>query len=349
MREAFGAEFELTAGYLNTASIGVPPVFAADALSEVVGRWRGGRIEAAEFDESVASARRDFARLVGVTADRVAAGGSVGQLVGSVAAGLPEGSRVLVVRGEFTSVVFPFAVQHDRGVRVTEVAPERLFDALPGHDVVAVSLVQSGDGAVIDPARLRELAEEHGVRVLLDVSQAAGWMPLELDWADWVVGCGYKWLLSPRGVAWLAVGPRASRPRPHGANWYAGRDPWQSLYGLPLRLADDARSLDSSPDWFAQVGAAAALRWLAGLDLAAVRDHCLGLAGALCSELGMPEPRSPVVSLETPEAASRLRTAGVRCAVRDGRTRVSFHLYNTFEDVRVLLDALRGESRERLR
>ncbi|GAB3555766.1 selenocysteine lyase/cysteine desulfurase [Actinopolyspora lacussalsi] len=344
MRESFGASFDVPTGYLNTASIGVPPAFAADAVSAVIDRWRAGRLAATEFDEFVASARRDFARLVGVSAERVATGGSVGQLVGSVAAGLPDNSSVLVVRREFTSVVFPFAAQHDRGVRVTEVDQDRLFDSLPDHDVVAVSVVQSADGAVMDTDRLRALAERHGVRVLLDVTQAAGWMPLELDWADWVVGCGYKWLLTPRGAAWLAVGTGTPWPRPHGANWYAGEDPWQSIYGLPLRLASDARSLDSSPDWFAQLGAAASLRWLVGLDRAAIREHCLGLAGSLCSALGLAEPDSPIVSLEAPEAVSRLREAGVRFAERDGRIRVAFHVYNTAEDVRALLDALRSDS-----
>ncbi|SDK06010.1 Selenocysteine lyase/Cysteine desulfurase [Actinopolyspora mzabensis] len=343
MRESFGASFEVPTGYLDTASIGIPPVFAADSVSAVIDRWRTGRLAATEFDEFVVSARRDFARLVGVSPERVATGSSVGQLVGSVAAGVPDNSSVLVVRREFTSVVFPFAAQHDRGVRVTEVAPDRLFDSLPEHDVVAVSVVQSADGAMVDPDRLRAFAERHGVRVLLDVSHAAGWMPLELHWADWVVGCGYKWLLTPRGAAWLAVGPSAPWPRPHGANWYAGEDPWQSIYGLPLRLASDARALDSSPDWFAQLGAASSLRWLVGLDRAAIREHCLALAGALCSELGLAEPDSPIVSFEAPEALSRLRDVGVRFSERDGRIRVAFHVYNTAEDVRMLLDALRSD------
>ncbi|WP_019854794.1 aminotransferase class V-fold PLP-dependent enzyme [Actinopolyspora mortivallis] len=341
MREAFGTSFELEPGYLNTASIGVPPAVVADSVSAVVSGWRGGRLSPPEFDEYVARAREGFAALVGVRPERVATGSSVGQLVGAVAASVPDGSSVLVAEREFTSVTFPFAAQHGRGVRVTEVAPERLLDSLSGHDVLAVSLVQSSDGRVFDPESLREAAARHGVRVLLDVSQAAGWMPLELDWADWVVGCAYKWLLAPRGAAWLALGADAVRSTlPVGANWYAGEDPWQSLYGLPLRLAHNARALDASPDWFAQLGAAAALDWLRTLDLSAVRAHCLELAGRLCGQLGAAPPASPIVTLDVAEALPELRAAGIRCAERDGRVRLSFHLYNTREDVDLVLDAL---------
>ncbi|NYH77972.1 selenocysteine lyase/cysteine desulfurase [Actinopolyspora biskrensis] len=342
MREAFGASFGVDPGYLNTAGIGVPPDFVADSLHEVITRWSEGRIAATEFDEPVARAKEGFADLVGVPSDRVSAGSSVSQLVGTVAAGVPAGSSVLVVEREFTSVTFPFAVQRDRGVRVTEVPPNRLLEAVPEHDVVAVSLVQSADGRVFRPEELRAAAEQHGVRVLLDVSQAAGWMPLELEWAEWIVGCGYKWLMTPRGAAWLATRPEVlDLPRAHGANWYAGQDPRNNLYGLPLRLADGAGAFDASPDWFAQVGAAAALGWLTTVDLASVREHCLELAGALCAELEAPPPESPIVSLDAADAVAELRAAGVRCTARDGRLRLAFHLYNTEADVRLVSDALR--------
>jgi hypothetical protein len=44
---------------------------------------------------------------------------------------------------------------------------------------------------------------------------------------------------------------------PLAAGWYAGPDPWTTVYGLPLRLAADARALDVSPAWLGHVGAAA--------------------------------------------------------------------------------------------
>ncbi|SFQ05246.1 Selenocysteine lyase/Cysteine desulfurase [Amycolatopsis arida] len=342
MREAFGAEFAVPDGYLNTPSIGVPPAHVADAVVESVQRWRRAADNADDFEDVVDASRAGFARLVGVPTEWVAIGTTVAQLVALAAAGVPDGGRVLLARGDFTSVGYPFAAQARRGITTTEVPLAELPERVAGHDLVAVSVAQSADGALVDLAALRAAAEAAGVPVLLDATQAAGWLPLRLDWADWVVAAAYKWLLSPRGAAWLAVRPRAAeRSVPVAANWYAGEDPWgRSAYGLPMRLASGARGLAASPVWLAHVGAAAALPYLADLDLEEVRRHDVGLANRLRAGLGLPPGDSAIVAVEADRAAERLAAAGVRASVRNGRARVGFHLYNTTDDVDRALEAL---------
>lgn len=341
MRKAFGAEFDVPDGYLNTPSIGIPPAHAADVVAEAVRRWRTGADQPADFDADVEVGRGAFARLVGVPAERVAIGATVSQLVSLVASGLPDGGRVLVASGEFTSVTFPFAAQQHRGVKVIEADLADLPSRVDSADLVAVSVVQSADGALVDLDALRENSAAAGVPVFLDATQAAGWLPLELDWADWVVAGGYKWLMAPRGASWLAVHPRAlERTHPTAANWYAGEDPWQSIYRLPLRLAAGPRSLDLSPVWLAHVGAAAVLPWLAGLDRTQVRAHCVGLADRLLDRLGLAPRGSAIVALAAPNADSRLADAGVVASARAGRARVGFHLYNTEADVEAVARAL---------
>jgi selenocysteine lyase/cysteine desulfurase len=335
---AFGADFDVPAGYLNTPSIGIPPAQVADAVLASVGDWRRGAAAPPDFDHAVHVAREAFGRLVGVPREQVAIGASVSQLIATVAAGLPDGAKVLTAVGEFTSVTFPFAAQARRGVAVTEVPLADLPAHVEGYDLVAVSVVQSADGAQAGLDALRAAAEAAGAQVLLDVTQAAGWRPLRLGWADWVVGAGYKWLLSPRGSAWLAVHPRAlERTSPIAANWYAGDDPWTSVYGLPLRLAGGARSLDISPVWFAQAGAAVALPYLASLDLDAVRAHCVKLADTLLTRLGLPERGSAIVALDAD--GERIAKAGVVASNRAGKVRVGFHLYSSLADVELVLDA----------
>ena len=331
------AQFDVPVGYLNTASIGIPSVAVADAVAEAVAEWRVGGARAPQYDRHVAAARVAWARLAGVSPEHVASGASVSQLIGLVAASVPDGTRVLTVGNEFTSVTFPFAAQEKRGVTVTEVPQARLLDHADSHDLVAVSVVQSADGAMVDLDALRAA----NTPVLLDVTQGAGWLPLELDWADYVVGGCYKWLCAPRGAAWLAVGPTAPALTPHLANWYAAEDPWEGVYGLPLRLAGDARALDLSPVWLSQVGAAASVEWLAGLDMARVRAHCVGLADTVLTELGREPTGSAIISLElTGDEAERLARAGVVSAVRAGRTRLSCHLYNTEDDIDRVLGVL---------
>lgn len=337
VREAFGARFDVPAGYLNTASIGVPSAAVADAVAEAVTGWRTGAARPPQYDRYVTAARNAWAGLTGVAPEHVASGASVSQLVGLVAASIPDGTRVVTVGNEFTSVTFPFAAQEKRGVTVVEVPPGKLAEAAADADLVAVSVVQSADGALADLDALRAA----GTPVLLDVTQAVGWLPLRLDWADYVVGGSYKWLFAPRGAAWLAVHPNARPVVPQAANWYAADDPWEGVYGLPLRLADTARRLDLSPVWFAQVGAAVATEWLAGLDLTRVRDHCTALADTVLTETGREPAGSAIISLElTADRRERLAAAGVVSSVRAGRTRLSFHLYNTGDDVDRVLGAL---------
>ena len=338
MRTAFGKTFDVPVGYLATSSIGVPPTDAAAAVTEAVARWAAGDTVAPQYDEQIEIARAAWARLVGVRPSDVAFGSTVSQLVGLVAASVPDGSRVLVVENELTSVTYPFVAQERRGVTVVEVPQAELVSTVEPGDIVAVSVVQSADGTIADLDGLRR----SGAKILLDVTQAAGWLPLSLPWAHWVVGTGYKWLMTPRGVAWLAVREDVRDDVvPQAANWYAGEDRWgASGYGLPMRLVSDASRFDLSPSWFPQVGAAAVLPWLADLDMAAVRAHCVGLADGLLDRFGLPPRGSAIVSLEHPGGLTLLDAAGVRANERVGGVRLTFHLYNTEADVDLVCSAL---------
>src|SRR3954452_20402155 len=81
--------------YLNTASYGLPPDPAWDALQAALADWHAGRTSWEPWTEATETARREFGGLVGAGVDDVAAGSRGSQLVGNVAASLPAGARVL--------------------------------------------------------------------------------------------------------------------------------------------------------------------------------------------------------------------------------------------------------------
>ncbi|MDT7744962.1 MAG: hypothetical protein QOE59_4040 [Actinomycetota bacterium] len=335
---SFGAAFDVAPGYLDTASCGVPPRHVVEVVRRWVDDWAHAGIDAVAMDEPVDASRAAFGRLTGFATTAVAIGPSVSGLLGPVAASCPPGTRVLTAAREFTSVSWPFAAC---GHYVDEVPLGEVPDRAAEYDVVAVSVAQSADGALVDLEALRAATAGGDTVVVLDGTQSVGWLPAGLGWADAVVAAGYKWLLAPRGASWLACSQRLlDRVVPSAAGWYAGDDRWARAYGLPLALADGARRLDVSPAWSSFVGAAASLGWLAGLDGAAVHDHGVGLATRVREALDLPPCPSPIVAIPRPDVGDRLAAAGIACAPRAGATRVAFGLHNTDDDVDLLLDAL---------
>ena len=294
------------------------------------------------------SALRAWARLVGVPPERVATGATVSGLVGHVAAAIPDGARIVAPDVDFASLLFPFLAQAHRGVEVETVPLERLAGAIDGRTTaVAFGAVQSATGELADLDAVEAAAREHGALTIVDATQACGWLPFDGARFDAVACAGYKWLLSPRGTAYLALGRPARACTPARARVVGRRGPHESYYGPPLRLASSARRLDTSPAWFSWVGAAPALELLEELGVEAIRDHDVGLANRFRAGLGLPPGDSAIVSTSMPDAAERLERAGIRAAVRASSLRVSFHVYNTEADVDAALDALTAVSAAR--
>ncbi len=342
--EGVQAQFPGARGYLNTASLGLPPQVAVDALSAALTEWQAGRAEAPAYDIHVSAARDAFAKMVGAPVEWVATGAQVSALVGMAVTLLRPGARVLCPEGEFTSVIFPFLARDDLELDVVTTPFERLAESIDAAtDLVAFSLVQSADGRVADVGAIREAAAANDALTLVDATQAAGWLPFDATDFDVTVSGAYKWLLSPRGTAFMTVRPELlERIQPLYAGWYAGPKPWESIYGLPLRLASDASRLDLSPAWHAWVGTAASLRLLNGVGVEHIHAHDVGLANALRAGLGLEPGDSAMVSLDLDPDFDPARLTGLRTAFRAGRLRVGFHLYNTEDDVERLLVALKG-------
>jgi len=334
------SEFPGARGYLNTASIGLPPGAAAAELRAAIDAWQNGAAQAPEYDRHVNDARALFAQLVNVPPEQVAVGSQVSALVGMVAAGLPADYEVLCPEGEFTSVIFPFLARTDLNVRLVPL--EELATSIrPDTDLVAFSLVQSADGRVSDGKAIASAARRVGAWTLVDTTQAAGWLPFDAGDYDITVTGAYKWLASPRGTAFMTVREDAmDLPALLYPGWYAGESPWDSVYGPPLHLAASARRFDLSPAWLAWVGTAGAIKFIQGLGVEKIQAHNVALANEFRTRFGLDPSDSAIVSIELPATTNEAALKQLSTAVRAGRLRVSFHFYNRMRDVDLLCDAL---------
>lgn len=339
--ESVIARFPDASGYLNTASLGLPIDGSLAAIRAHLDDWAAQRCEPPAFDADVDRARAAFGRLVGAPASRVAIHSQVSVITGLVAASLPDGARVLCAEEDFTSVLYPFLV--DRRLDVRVVPLDRLLDSISADiDLVAVSAVQSADGRRTDLEQLVSAATEARALTYLDTTQAAGWTTIDALQFD-ITACGaYKWLCCPRGAAFMTVRESATDwLLPRAANWYAGADRWgASIYGPEIELADDARRFDASPAWIAWIGAADVLEVLAEVGPEVIETHDVTLANSLRTGLGLAPGESAIVSLPLRGGTDTISAAGLRCAGRAGRVRLSFHLYNTIDDVAAVLAAI---------
>jgi cysteine desulfurase/selenocysteine lyase len=132
----------------------------------------------------------------------------------------PAGSNVVSIDLEFPSVVYPWMrVAQETGAEIRLVralqSPAQLsFDDVASTiddrtAVLCVSHVQYATGHRFDLKAVADLAHGHGALCVVDATQSAGIIPIDVGQApvDALVAAGYKWLCGPFGAALLYVAP----------------------------------------------------------------------------------------------------------------------------------------------
>lgn len=338
---------------------GATPV--TQALRTALDDWDDGEFSWQEWDRTPASCRASVATFLGVPAESVAIMGSVAEAAATVAASLPPG-RVVVPADEFRSNLYPWQALDPARYQVTLVPPRdgtvRTEDLIAEVDdrtvLLAISEVLTSTGVRADLTTLRAATMAHGTRLFVDASQSQG--VLRIDFGrlrpDFVAVHGYKWMLCPRGAAWLVVREdRAAELSALAPSWHS--DPEHGYFGGALRPQPGAARCDTSAGWLPWIGADAALDVHRALDPEDVERHCLRLAAAFSQaarELGYrPVARgaaSHIVVLRHGGVQGRVAEAfgatGVRANVLPDRLRVGFHYFNTEQDVATAIGALRS-------
>ena len=224
MFEPMSTSWRRRPGYLDTATYGLPPWQTVELSKQVLDDWAEGAVDWRTWNDAADQARGVFASFVGATPEPIAVGPATANLVGLLAAGLPPGAEVLTPSGEFTSLLFPFLVQQERGITVREVPLEALADSVgPQTSAVAWSAVQSSDGRLADNDAVIEAAAVVGALTVVDATQAAGWLrvphastgPAGAS-SGAVLACAAVWSASASPVtpptAWASSWTSTSRP-----------------------------------------------------------------------------------------------------------------------------------------
>ena len=368
--------------YLDHAATSFPkpaPVLAA------VRRWfeelgvsaeRGDGRRCSEVAGEVRFARAELARRCGVPAERVAFGSGATELLNLfLRAWLRPGDRVLTTAFEHSSVVRPLvALQRERRLELQVLAPaadgglwvgavqQALQDFRPR--LFVCTHASNVTGAVFAVAEFATAARASDTVMLLDASQTAGLLDLQVG-ADAVVASCHKALLAPPGLGFLAVRDGLSLPSQK-----------QGGTGGSVALAEHPRTWPAAfeagtPNTPAILGLAAALRLLTPAvqhqRLLAATERAEQLREQLAADphnrlLHAPGPRLPILSfvrddLDPAEIGAVLDAAfmqvrsGFHCApwvhehfgtTAAGTVRLSPGPELTADDIRAVLAALAG-------
>lgn len=334
--------------YLDTATVGLPPRTTTKAIAETLKLWEEGNLDILAFDQAIEAATRDFASLVKTSHKNIGIISQVSTASAQVAASVSPGGTVLLAMEDFTSVLFPFMTRASMGQINLRIVPlVKFIDSIDDSiELAAVSAVQSSSGKVIDLTVLSERCKLHGVRSYLDATQAITWLDINSELFDVIAVAAYKWLCSPRGTGFIYVQEEARNwLQPIFSNWYAGENPWTSIYGPPLRLASDTRRYQLSPDWFGWVGAQHSMDLISKIGVAAIKNHNLELSNAFTNEYGLGPTDSAIVSIPVELQPQLLHERNLRTSYRNNNLRLSFHFYNNLNDVEAMLQLLRDSAK----
>jgi selenocysteine lyase/cysteine desulfurase len=313
------------------------------------------------------------ASLIGATADDIAIVPSVAYGVATAAANLAihPGSRILLADGEFPSQSLAWARQVQLHGAVLDIVPRpvdgdwtegllaRIRQPGPPIAVAALTPLHWTDGTLIDIARLVPSLRGQGAAIVVDATQAAGILPLDVATlgADYLVFPTYKWVLGPYTLAFLYAAPARQGGTPleqHGANRVGGMAPFTGLLGTPIPTArryDMGERLNPVSLPMALAGMNLLRQW--GRDPVAARlRHLTDLLATEAESCGWtPVPRRlrpphilglrPPGGVSAQAALASLAERGVYVAERGGVMRLGVHVYNDEADVARFATALR--------
>lgn len=320
-----------------------------------------------DFFDPPEEARALFAGLVGGDAEGVAIVPAASYGIATAAANLPlkPGQRILVAADQFPSNRHAWAaLARRRGAELLAVDGPDLTEAfLAAIDercaIVACAQCRWTDGARVDLDRLAPAVRAAGAALVLDLTQSAGAMPVDLGRIDpdFAVAATYKWLLGPYSLGFLHVAARHRDGRPLEEGWMnrAGSEDFARLVRPSERYRPGARRFDMGEVAnFALLPAAiAAMRRIRewGVDAIAAtlaaRNAQIAARAAGLGLAALPEARRAghFLGLRLPgparaDLARALAGEGVHVSVRGDMLRVTPHLWVEAGDVDRFIAAL---------
>ncbi len=268
---------------------------------------------------------------------------------------LPE-QKTLLIEHDYPSVNWPM---ENRNFNISYVVPDLNLEqnisrkiASEKIDILALSLVQWLNGIRIRPGFLKELKDQHpSLLIIADGTQYCGAFSHDFDSSgiDVLGASGYKWLLGGYGNGFMIIRKSAiSRFASPSAGFNSANGDLSRRHDIPLWKRLEPGHLDSlnfgslyySLNFLDRIG-------MNKIDahnsrLAAYAQQQFGKLGLLQKEVIEREDHGSIFRLVAgKDLFEHLRQNRVKCSWRSGGVRLSFHFYNTEQEVDRIVEIIK--------
>jgi len=352
--------------YLNSAAEGIPPLAVGEAFQQyfqdkLLG-MDGRTLHEAEWD----AAKTLIAQMYGLSSSEVSicSCSSEAYNLAYQALQLKAGDEIIVSDLDFPAS-YTFGLQQSCPATVKvwksrdwKLHLEDLQTLLSDKTrVVSISLVSFFNGFKIPLKEVIQTIRQHSSALIaLDVTQALGRIPLDLEDIDLVISSTHKWILASHGGGLVGVpSSRANEWTVPAGGWFNLKDAFGEQRFEKAESQPGAASFTvGMPNYPAVYAIRAGLKYIADAGVENINraatplvEACLEGLKALPVELISPhqaEHLAGIIAFRHPDAErvyQHLHSKQIYPMYHAGRIRVALHGYNTIEDVETFLRELK--------
>ena len=309
------------------------------------------------------------ARLINTSPENISAGSSATELLSSLAWAVSptKDQNVVSTRIVFPSTVYPWQrVANSTGCEVrlanennNFVNVDDIIDLIDQNTkVVCVSHVEFSNGQAFDLDLLSQAAHEHDALFVVDATQSAGAIPIDVKKTpiDVLVAGAYKWLCGPFGAAFMYITSELLDKLEPGLVGFRSHENMWDLNASRLEYSKGAKKFEFSTMAFGcAIGLARSIDYLNTIGVKNIFDYNMQLCDILIEGL---QSRNAVINspldkkngssiitayfdgVDTETIIKSLKAAQIFVSNRAGSIRFSPHLYNNDIDIETTLTEL---------
>jgi len=314
--------------------------------------------------------RLQFAQLIDTSADNITHASSTSDIINIVANGydFKSGDVVAAIDGDYPSNVLPWMVAQKNYPVKLELLKCDFPDVawleknIPKNTkIFNTSWVTFDSGRKIDLLSVGKWLKSRNILFVVDATQALGGLHIsrdELSYVDVLATSSYKWMLGPYGHAFGYFSDNAQKLIKHKTgNWIVSPNS-KVVYNLcdyTTETLPGARKYDrgQASNNLSSACLTGALEFLSEMGLKNIQDHNHALRDYFLQNFPKnkydvvtpPDHMANIISIKGKTIdplllETELKHHNIDVSVRQGKVRLSFHVFNTKSEVDTLIRAL---------